>query len=195
MKRMAVVFMIGLLGALGGAPVFAATYEIDRVHSHVGFRIRHLVSKSKGSFDSFSGTIEFDEKAPEKSSVSVTIDTASINTAVSKRDDHLRSADFFDVKQFPVMTFVGNKVTDVKPETFKVHGELTMHGVTKPVVLEVALGGTMKGEKGEWIAGFTGSTKVSRKDFGLKGGAPMLGDEVEISLEVEARTKPAAPAK
>lgn len=201
MKRILGIFWVGMGVWLAGAPVFAATYEIDRGHSSVGFRIRHLVAKTKGTFDSFSGTIDYDEKAPEKSSVSVSIEATSINTAVPKRDDHLRSADFFDVKEFPVISFTGKKVTDVKPASFKVHGELTMHGVTKSVILDVEVGGVMKGGKGESIAGFSATTKVNRKDFGLSWnramevGGFMVGDEVEIYLEVEAKSKPATPAK
>ena len=121
-------------------PVFASasTWNIDPDHSNVGFKVRHLmVSNVKGSFDKHTGTVDINDKDITKSKVEVTIDTDSINTNVQKRDEHLRSADFFDVAKFPTMTFVSKKVAKAGKDKLKVTGDLTLHGVTRQVVLDV----------------------------------------------------------
>ncbi|MCM2304501.1 MAG: YceI family protein [Elusimicrobia bacterium] len=179
--------------------VRADSYEIDASHSQVGFRIKHLVGKVPGRFTKFAGTVEFTPAKPEAWKVVATIDPASINTDNEKRDGHLKSADFFDVAKFPEMTFKSTKVAGVKGDSAKLHGELTMHGVTKPVVLDLELGGTTKDPWGNTRAGFTATGTINRKDFGivwnkaLDTGGLMLGDEVAISLDIEAVLK--APAK
>ena len=179
--------------------VRAETYEIDASHSQVGFRIKHLVGKVPGRFTGFSGTIEFTPGKPESWKVVAKIDPATINTDNEKRDGHLKSPDFFDVAKYPEMSFKSTKVTDAKGETAKLHGELTMHGVTKPVVLDLELGGTTKDPWGNTRAGFTATGKVKRKDFGivwnktLDAGGLMLGEEVSVSLDIESVLK--APAK
>ncbi len=179
--------------------VRAETYEIDASHSQVGFRIKHLVGKVPGRFTGFSGTIEFTPGKPESWKVVAKIDPATINTDNEKRDGHLKSPDFFDVAKYPEMSFKSTKVTDAKGETAKLHGELTMHGVTKPVVLDLELGGTTKDPWGNTRAGFTATGKVNRKDFGivwnktLDAGGLMLGEEVSVSLDIESVLK--APAK
>lgn len=182
--------------------VRAETYEIDAVHSQIGFRIRHLVGKVPGRFTGFSGTIEFTPGKPETWKVAAKIDPATINTDNEKRDGHLKSADFFDVAKYPEMSFKSVKVADVKGETAKLHGELTLHGVTKPVVLDLELGGTTKDPWGNTRAGFTAAGKINRKDFGivwnkaLDTGGLMLGDDVAVSLDIEAVLKAKeAPAK
>jgi polyisoprenoid-binding protein YceI len=188
---------------LAAAPaVRAETYDIDASHSQIGFRIRHLVSKVPGRFTKFSGTIDYTPGKPETWKVDATIDAASINTDHEKRDAHLRNADFFDVEKHPALKFKSTKVADVKGDSAKLHGELTMLGVTKPVVLDLEVGGTAKDPWGNAKAGFTARGKINRKDFGmvwnkaLDAGSVMLGEEVDVVLDVEAQAKAAgAPEK
>lgn len=203
-KRYRQLFL--LLGvALIAVGTQAATYEIDAVHSQVGFRVRHIVSKVRGSFDTFTGTIEFDESKPEALMTSVVIKTTSINTANTKRDEHLRGADFFNVEKFPEMTF---KSTQVKKSSesgkLQITGDFTLLGVTKPVTLDTDVLGAANDPWGNARVGFSAVGKINRKDYGMvyntaldKGGL-MLGEEVEIIIEVGAiQEKPAAthPAK
>lgn len=171
----------------------AATWTIDPEHSTVGFKVRHLmVSNVSGSFENHSGTVDINDKDITKSRVEVSIDTSSINTHVQKRDQHLRSADFFDVAKYPTMTFLSKKVAKVGNDRLKVTGNLTLHGVTKEVVLDVE--GPSKESKDPWGVirrGATASTKINRKDFGLlwnkslETGGVVVGDEVNITLEIE----------
>ncbi len=175
------------------AMALASTWTIDPEHSNVGFKVRHLmVSNVKGNFEKFNGTVNIDDKDITKSKVEVSIDTNSINTNVQKRDDHLRSADFFDVAKYPAMTFVSKKVAKAGKDKLKVTGDLTLHGVTKQVVLDVE--GPSKESKDPWgniRKGATASTKINRKDFGLnwnkalETGGVVVGDEVTITLEIE----------
>ena len=171
----------------------AATWTIDPEHSSVGFKIRHLmVSNVKGSFDKYVGTVELDEKDITKSKVDVSIETASINTNVQKRDDHLRSADFFDVATYPTMTFKSKKVAKAGKDKLKVTGDLTLHGITKEVVLTVD--GPSKETKDPWgniRRGASATATINRKDFGLtwnkalETGGVVVGDEVTILIEIE----------
>lgn len=189
---------------LSSSALRAEVYDIDASHSQVGFRIKHLVGRVPGRFTKFSGTIEFTAGKPETWKVDAKIDPASINTDNEKRDGHLKAPDFFDVAKHPEMSFKSTKVTAVKGETAKLHGDLTMHGVTKPVVLDLELGGTAKDPWGNQKAGFSATGKINRKDFGivwnktLDTGSLMLGEEVEVSLDIEAQVakpsekKPAA---
>ena len=171
----------------------AATWTIDPDHSHVGFKVRHLmVSNVKGSFEKFSGTVDINDRDITKSKVEVSIDTNSINTSVVKRDEHLRSADFFDVAKFPTMTFVSKKVVKAGNERLKVTGDLTLHGVTKEVVLDVEpISRESKDPWGNIRRGTTASAKINRKDFGLvwnkalETGGVAVGEEVLITLEIE----------
>lgn len=168
----------------------AATWTIDQVHSSVGFTIRHIFSKVPGSFDKFSGTIEYDPSNPTAASVKVDIDPASINTKNSQRDEHLRSDDFFDVAKFPAMSFQSTKVTKGEGNALSVEGNLTLHGVTKPVTLAVTFlgaGPAMGGQR----AGFEAASKFDRKDFGIVwnkalDNGTVLGDEVTIAIGIEA---------
>ncbi|MFA7060720.1 MAG: YceI family protein [Pedobacter sp.] len=172
---------------------FASTWKIDPDHSNIGFKVRHLmVSNVKGSFDKHTGTVEINDKDITKSKVEVSIDTNSINTNVQKRDEHLRSADFFDVAKFPTMTFISKKVVKVGKDNIKVTGDLTLHGVTKEVVLDVEE--PSKESKDPWgniRKGATATTKINRKDFGLvwnaalETGGVVVGDEITITLEIE----------
>jgi polyisoprenoid-binding protein YceI len=188
------ILPVTLALALGlAAAASAATYEVDKAHTSVAFRIRHLFTSVNGRFESFDGKIDYDEKAPAETKVQGAIDAASINTGVTKRDDHLRSPDFFDVAKYPKITFESEAVTDVDAEgkTGKMRGKLTMHGVTRPVVLDVTFLGKGKDPQGKERAGFHAETKVNRKDFGLtwnkalETGGMLVGDEVTIELDVE----------
>lgn len=192
MKRIIASLCTTILLAL---PVIAsaAVWNIDPEHSNIGFKVRHLmVSNVKGSFDKHTGTVDINDKDITKSKVEVSIDTNSINTNVQKRDEHLRSADFFDVAKFPTMTFVSKKVAKAGKDKLKVTGDLTLHGVTKEVVLDVEpLSKESKDPWGNFRRGTTASTKINRKDFGLvwnkalETGGVAVGEEVFITLEIE----------
>ena len=180
----------------------ATVYKIDPVHSEVGFAVKHLmVSTVRGKFTKFEGTVEYDPANVAASKVDVKIDASSIDTSNAKRDAHLQSADFFDVEKFPAITFTSKKVEGA-PGALKVTGDLTMHGVTKEVVLDVD-GPTdaIKHPSGMNVRGASATTKVDRKDFGLtwnkalEAGGVMVGDEVKITLDLEMdEAPPAAPA-
>ena len=173
----------------------ASQYKIDPVHSSVDFSIRHLVSKVNGRFKDFEGTFSFDEKKADLKDVKFSIKTASINTDNEKRDGHLKSGDFFDVEKFPEMTFASTKITAAGKGKFKVDGNVTMHGVTKPTVFMVEFMGAVKNPMGEGMkTGFSATTKLNRKDFGiiwnkaLDKGELMLGEDVSVSVGVEAQS-------
>ncbi len=177
------------------------TWDIDPVHSGIGFSIRHMViAKVRGRFTKWTGTLHVDEAAPERSSVEVKIDASSIDTGTPDRDNHLRSADFFDVAKFPEITFKSTRVEKAGGDRYKVQGDLTMHGVTKPAVLDMEHGGVGKDPWGGRRSAFSAKTTVDRKDFGLQWnqaletGGLLVGDKVEIDIEVEAVQKVAAPA-
>ncbi len=168
------------------------TYAIDPAHSQVGFSVKHMMfSTVRGYFEGFEGTIVVDHDNPANSTVNVTIDASTINTRDEKRDEHLRSADFFDVAQYPTITFKSTSIDFKDAEDFTVNGELTMHGVTQPVKIKAEQTGEGTNPWGVDVAGFEGTAKVNRKDFGLnwnaaleKGGV-LVGDEIKISLELE----------
>ena len=192
MKR--IITAIATIIALA-LPVIASatTWTIDPEHSNVGFKVRHMmISNVKGNFEKFSGTVDIDDKEITKSKVSVSIETASITTNVQKRDDHLKSAEFFDVAKYPTMTFVSKKVARTGKDKLKVTGDLTLHGVTKEVVLDVE--GPTAESKDPWGTirrGATATTRINRKDFGLvwnkalETGGVAVGEEVFITLEIE----------
>lgn len=173
----------------------AAVYDIDQSHSQVGFKIRHLVSKTGGVFKSYAGSVNYDEAKPETLSVEATIQTTSVDTNEPKRDEHLRTADFFNVEKFPTMTFKSTKTKKVKAGVWQITGDLTLLGVTKPVVLDVDGGEITNDPWGNTRVGFSAKTKINRKDWGmvynkvLDKGALMVGEEVEISIEIEGIKK------
>jgi polyisoprenoid-binding protein YceI len=175
------------------APAANSTWQIDPAHSAAQFSIRHLaISTVRGGFSKVKGTISFDDKDVSKSSVDVTIDAASVDTREPKRDDDLRSDKFFDVAKYPTMTFKSTKVEQAGPDKLKVTGDLTMHGITKEVVLDVD-GPTpaIKDPWGNQRVAANATTKINRQDFGVKwnkaldNGGMMLGDEVTVTLDVE----------
>jgi len=169
----------------------ADTYVFDKVHSTMGFQVRHLFSKVLGKFDDFAGKIQFDEANPENSTVEVKIKTASVDTGVAMRDKDLRSPNFFDVEKFPEITFTSKSVKRTGETTGEVTGDLTMHGVTKQVVLNVELLGKGAGMEGKTVSGWEAKTNLKRSEFGLSWnkmieGTQVVGDDVEIDLHVEA---------
>jgi polyisoprenoid-binding protein YceI len=177
------------------------TWDFDLSHSSIGFHVRHLmVSKVHGRFTTWNGTLEIDEQDLTKSRLEVTIDAASIDTKDGKRDDHLRSADFFEVEKYPSLTFVSKEIKRAGDERYLVAGDLTIHGITKPVTLEVEGGSVVKDPWGGTRTGFSASTTISRKEFGLnwnvalEAGGFLVGDKIEISLEIEAVKKAASAA-
>lgn len=181
----------------------ASTWEIDPSHSSVEFQVRHLmVTTVKGSFEKLKGTIELDDKDITKSSVDVTVETASVNTHEPRRDGHLRSADFFDAEKFPVATFKSTKVEKAGKDKLKVTGDLTIRGVTKPVVLMVdGPSAALKDPFGRTVRGLSAKGKLNRKDYGinwnktLDAGGVMVGDEVKLEISAELAEKAAAAAE
>jgi polyisoprenoid-binding protein YceI len=170
-----------------------STWDIDTAHSSVGFTVRHLViSKVRGRFLRWSGSLVLDEADPGASRIEARIETASIDTNEPKRDAHLRSADFFDVEQHPELVFRSTGVTKSGGRDYRLSGELTLSGVTRPVVLEVESLGQAKDPWGGTRAGFTARTSIDRREFGLtwnqalEAGGVLVGDQVEIAIEVEA---------
>ncbi|QRN98755.1 polyisoprenoid-binding protein [Archangium violaceum] len=181
---------------------FATEYEIDTGHSNAHFSVKHMmVSNVRGAFSKVTGKANIDEKDITKSTVEATIDATTINTNEPKRDEHLRGTDFFDTAKYPTITFKSTKV-EKAGENLKVSGNLTLHGVTRPVVLDVE--GFTTESKDPWgniKRGGTATTKVNRKDFGLtynsvlETGGVAVGEEVAITIDLEMNKKQApAPA-
>jgi polyisoprenoid-binding protein YceI len=176
-------------------------FDIDTSHSGVHFTVRHMViSKVRGAFNRWQGRLDFDAANPAASKVSVRIETASIDTRDEKRDGHLRSPDFFDAERHPHITFESTKVEPVEGNEYRVTGDLTIHGVTRPVVLAAEYLGAGKDPWGGERAGFTAKTKINRKDFGLnwnqvlEAGGVLVGENIDIELEVEALKAKSAEA-
>lgn len=185
---------IALAGALSlPAAAATSTWQIDPNHSAAQFAVRHLaISTVRGAFTKVSGTVQLDDKDISKSSVDVTIDAASVDTRVADRDKDLRGDHFFDVEKYPTITFKSTKVEQVEAGKLKVRGDLTIHGVTKQVVLDVE-GPTapVKDPWGNQRAAANAATKINRQDFGVKWNAKMdsgglvVGDDVAITIDVE----------
>jgi polyisoprenoid-binding protein YceI len=175
----------------------ADTWQIDPAHTNVEFTVRHMmISNVKGQFQKTSGTVAVNGNDPASAKIDATIDASSIDTRVDKRDMHLKSPDFLDVAKFPTITFKSTKVEAAGPNKWKVTGDLTLHGVTKPVVLEVeGSGAPISDPMGNTRAGASATTTIKRSDFGLtwnkalEAGGVMVGDEVAISIDVEAIKK------
>ncbi|MFN8529080.1 MAG: YceI family protein [Anaerolineae bacterium] len=172
-----------------------AKWTFDQAHSYAAFSVRHMmVTTVRGQFNApVTGTIDFDPANPAASSVEATIDATSIETGVADRDNHLRSADFLDVATFPTITFKSTKVAPTSDSTAKITGDLTVHGVTKSVVLDTEfLGTTTSPFDGKARAGFSATTSINREDFGLtwnvalEAGGVLVGKDIKIFLDVEA---------
>ncbi len=175
------------------------TYDLS--HSNVGFSVRHLmVSKVHGRFTRWGGSLEIDDADVTRSRIDVEIDASSVDTRDDKRDAHLRSADFFDADVTPNLTFRSTRIERISDGELAVHGDLTIRGVTRPVTLEIELNGEAKDPWGGTRRGFSARTTVNRKEFGLhwnaalEAGGVLVGDKVEISLEIEAIKAVAAQA-
>ena len=191
MKRILVfVLSVALLAPLNA---LAATYTLDPAHTTIGFKVKHLmIANVKGSFEKFKGTIVVDEKDITKSKVNVSIEIASINTNIAKRDEHLRSGDFFDAVKYPVMTFDSTKVERAGADTLKVTGNLTIKGVTKQVVMTVdGPSGEIKSPQGVAKRGASAVATINRQDFGvswnkkLDAGGVVVADDVHIIIDAE----------
>jgi len=185
------IIFTALVLVIGFGTVSAqGTYGIDTTHSSVSFKVRHLVSKVSGGFNDFDGTIVADFGNLDASSVDFTIQASSIDTKNEKRDGHLRSADFFNVEEFPEITFKSSKITKIDGDSYAVVGTLTMYGVSKEITLTVDFLGEMTAMGGT-RAGYELTTTVDRKDYGvswnraLDAGGFVLGDDVEININLE----------
>ncbi len=170
-----------------------STWKMDNAHSHAQFKVRHMmISNVKGEFAGISGMLELNESDYTKSKVQASIEAASINTREPQRDAHLKSADFLDVEKFSTITFSSTKISKKSDEEYSVTGDLTIHGVTRPVVFDVT--GVTAPAKDPWgntRIGLEATTKINRKDFGLvwnaalETGGVLVGDEVQISIDAE----------
>jgi polyisoprenoid-binding protein YceI len=194
-----VAFAVALLPSV----CWAKTYTVDPDHSSVTFRVRHLFTEVEGRFKQFKGTIAFDPAKPEETKVQGGIAAASIDTNNDKRDEDLRSSNFFDVAKTPDISFETTQITDVNKAdmTAKVHGNLTMHGVTKPVVLDGKFLGEAKDPWGNQKAGFHAEGKIDRRDWGLtwnkalEAGNVLVGNDVTIRIDAETAAGDEASAK
>jgi polyisoprenoid-binding protein YceI len=192
MKRIVTVSGIIAVVLEFAVAAHAADWKIDGSHTNVGFSVSHIFTSVQGRFDRFDGTIVFDPKAPESVVVRATVEAASINTNNAKRDKHLRSDDFFDVEKYPTLSFESTGgITEMKDNRGKLAGNLTIHGVTKPVVFDVTFRGQGKDPWGNVRAGFAARVEINRKDYGLnwnevlETGGLLVGEEVEIQIDVE----------
>ena len=183
------------LAAVLSLPAVAATsdWQIDPAHSSAQFAVKHLaISTVRGAFTSVKGAIQLDDKDITKSTVDVTIDVNSVDTRVAARDKDLRSDHFFDVEHYPTITFKSKKVEQVAPGKLKVIGDLTIHGVTKEVALDVdGPSAPIKDPWGNQRIGINASSKITRQEFGITYGPGIIGDEVSITIDAEMFQKPA----
>ena len=186
MKKLITLTAILFTGALFASENIE-TYTIDSTHSSVKFSIRHFVAKTTGKFNQFEGTITVDKNDWSKSKVSVTINVTSVDTANQKRDAHLQEDDYFNSAEHPLITFESTKWESTGEENvFKVTGDLTMLGVTKEVVLEVDLLGFGPGMNGAHLSGWEATTQLDRTEWGISGGQPAVGAEVDVTINIEA---------
>ena len=203
LRHLAPVALLALPAVPGTAPVVAApaaavavaapiAFTVDASHSQVLFKVRHLgVSTVTGRFSKFSGTFQYDPQTKQGASVAFEIDAASINTDNERRDGHLRSPDFFETEKYPKISFTSTRVDRQGDGTYRITGNLTMHGVTKPVTLTAEMLGPNKSGQ-NWVAGINATGKISRKEFGLvwdrvTEGVSVVGDEITLQVELEAK--------
>ena len=191
------VSLASLAFAMTATTAQAAIYNIDGSHNEVGFKVKHLMLMNvKGRFNKTEGSFDYDTKTKTLSKVDIKVDASSVDTNDKKRDEHLVSPDFFDTKKFPKITFIADKVTGIEPgKSFKLPGNLTLHGVTKPVTLDVEFSGTTTDPYGNEKVVFSASGKIKRTDFGIswnktldKGGVAVSED---VSIEIEAESNKA----
>lgn len=194
-SRLLLVFGLSLVA--GGSSVHAnEIFKFDQAHSTIEFRVRHMLGNAKGKFTKFTGTIEVDRDHPEKSSVVATIQAASIDTANAERDEHLRTADFFNVQQYPEITFKSRRMKQTGPNTGEITGDFTMHGVTRAITLNVQLisdpAAAAKNSTTRWRV-TTAPLKRSEFKLGWSKGVEivaMIGDEVSVDIQIEATRAP-----
>lgn len=198
-KHFGLVFTLGL-SIVGIAAAATETFVFDKAHTRVGFQIRHFLTKVEGRFRDYDGRIAIDRQNPASSRVDVTIQANSIDTGNERRDADLKSANFFDVEKYPTISFKSSKMTPNGKDLYEVTGDLTMHGVTKTLIVPVRHTGFLNLGKQE-KAGFEVTFPLNRKDYGItwnrvmEGGGAMLGDDVQITLYVEANKEmPVEPA-
>jgi polyisoprenoid-binding protein YceI len=171
--------------ATGTVALAADAFQVDAVHSSILFKVKHMdVSYTRGRFNEVSGKFLLDESNPERSSFDLSINAESVDTANAKRDLHLKNADFFNAKQFPKITFKSKSVAKTSAG-YSVSGDLTLHGVTKPVTIVVTPVGTGKGMRGEAVAGVEASLTIKRSDFGMTYMVGPVGDEVQVTASLE----------
>ena len=188
---------LAILALALGAAVSAAVparaadlFQADAVHSSVVFRVKHMnTSYAWGRFNEISGTFALDEKDPAQSRLEFLVKSASVDTGNEKRDQHLKGPDFFNTVQYPTITFQSKSVATTAPNTFEVSGDLTLHGVTKPVTLKVTRTGSGKDMKGTAIAGIESTFAIRRADYQMNKMAPAIGDDVWINVSVEGVKK------
>jgi polyisoprenoid-binding protein YceI len=174
----------------------ARAYAIDKAHSEVTFQVRHLVTKVRGRFSDFSGSVQFDEERPERSTVTLTIDAATVDTNNADRDQHLRSDDFFAVQNYPTISFRSSHVVRTGADAYDVTGTVTIRGVAREITLPVTYLGTATDPWGNARAGFETELTTNRKDFGLtwnaalETGGFLVGDDVRISVSIQAIAQP-----
>jgi polyisoprenoid-binding protein YceI len=179
-------------------PGLTGTYDLDPAHSRIGFATKHaMVATVRGQFTEFTGTAYLDEEHPEQSTAHVEIRTASINTGNEQRDGHLRTGDFFDVETHPSIVFDSTKVEQLGGDRYRLHGDLTIKGVTRPVSVDWDFSGTSPDPWGGFRAGFEGATTINRKDWGLtwnvalETGGILVGDKVKLEFDIAAVKRPA----
>lgn len=181
------ILTLAAFGLLSTASLYAGTYSVDTSHSNVGFKVKHMmISEASGKFDTFNGSFEYDEKTKTLKTLNGKIDVASINTANTKRDEHLKSPDLFDVQKYPTITFTLDKV-----KGDKAYGKLTMHGVTKNITLALENNGVVKDPWGNTRVGLGLSGQLNRKDYGitwntaLEAGGVAVGEMIKLDVQLE----------
>ena len=184
---MRALFLIALILTVATSPAHAARYTFDKAHTSITFFVDHLgFSMSQGEFDRFDGHFIFNPADPKNSSVEVTIDTASIDMDDEKWNAHMRGADFLDTENHPEMTFKSEMIEIQSNNTGRIHGQLTLLGITKPVVLDVTHNRSGKHAfNNKYVSGFSATARLARSEWGMEYALPLIGDEVEIRIEVE----------
>jgi polyisoprenoid-binding protein YceI len=192
MRTLGAALLSFLFVALVKVPALAAdAYEVDAVHSAVVFKVKHLgVSNARGRFNAISGSIAIDDADPSKSAIQIEVKADSVDTANAKRDQHLKSPDFLSVKEFPTISFKSKSVKKLPDGKYEVAGEFTLHGVTKSVTVKVEKTGSGKSPVGGGeLAGYETIFTIKRSDYGMKNAIPAIGDEIELTISIEAIKK------
>ncbi|MGZ0707984.1 YceI family protein [Coraliomargarita sp. W4R53] len=188
MKKTFLLLSASILASIVGHAAEVETYTIDSSHSSVKFSIRHFVAKTTGNFSEFEGTLSIDRADLTQSSIEASIQIPSVNTDSEKRDAHLQEDDYFNTSEHPLMTFKSTQweATDDEKQ-FKVTGDLNFHGITKPVTLDVELLGFGDGPRGAYLSGWEATATLDRTEWGVNGGQPAVGNDVDITINIEAR--------